>query len=101
MMKIIGGDDSVFEVTKEMARARHHGRMVMLVRWTFLDYCERHHVGEIPLGLFGHGLETADIGMWMREPYMQLYDDKGETKILFQYSDETLRSLYKFIKKLN
>lgn len=92
-------------VTKGLApstvKCRHHQRMIMLVRWTFLNYCERHHVGELPLGLFGHGLESADIGMWMGEPYMQLYDEKGEGKILFQYSTETLKSLYKFIKKLN
>ena len=101
LMKIIGGDDEVFKVTPDMARCRHHSRMVMLVRWTFLRYCQRHRVNELSLDGFGHDLKKADIRMWMDGPYMKLHKVDGGDAILFQYSTETMKELYHYIKGLN
>ena len=102
MKKIIGGfGGGVYEVSPKMAMQRHLGRMIMLVRWTFLDYCERHHCGELSLAGFGCGLQHADIGMWMDEPYMQMYKTGGDGTVLAQYSLDTLKALYHYIKGLN
>ena len=102
MMKIIGGfRDGVYEVSPQMAMQRHYGRMIMRVRWTFLRYCERHRCNELSLDGFGHGLQRATIGMWMDGPYMRMYKTDGQDAILAQYSLETLKELYHYIKALD
>ena len=102
MMKIIGGfGEGVYTVTKEMALQRHLSRMIMLVRWTFLRYCEKHRCSELSLAGFGHGLERSTIGMWMDSPYMKMYDDKGDDMILAQLPLERMKELYKYIKGLD
>lgn len=100
MMKIIGGFGGVCKVSPDMAKCRHFSRMIMLVRWTFLRYCQKHpRRNELSLEGFGHDLQRATIGMWMDEPYMQLYKTDGEDAILAQYSLETMKQLYKYIKQ--
>lgn len=102
MMKIIGGfGGGVYTVTKEMALQRHFCRMILLVRWTFLIYCEKNRCSELSLAGFGHGLERSTIGMWMDSPYMKMYNDKGHDVILAQLSVDTMKELYKYIKGLN
>ncbi len=101
MLNIIGGfGGGVYKVTPETAEFRHRQRMIMLVRWTFLRYCQEHRVNELSLVGFGHDLSKADIHMWMDEPYMKLYKTDGEDRILFQYSLKTLKELYHYIKGL-
>lgn len=102
MMKIIGGFGDVCKVSPELAMCRHFSRMIMLVRWTFLRYCQKHpRCNELSLEGFGHGLQRATIGMWMDEPCMQLYKTDGEDVILAQYSLDTLKELYHYIKALD
>ena len=101
LMKIIGGFlEGNYKVTPQMAESRHISRMIMLVRWTFLRYCEKHYCNEISLEGFGHDLQRAAIGMWMDEPVMKLYKKNGEDRILFQYSAEFMKELYLYIKNL-
>lgn len=103
MMKIIGGFlPGDYHISPEMAMQRHFGRVIMLVRWTFLRYCQKKgRCNELSLEGFGHNLKRATICMWMDEPYMQLYKTDGEDTILAQYSIETLKELYKYIKALD
>lgn len=102
MKKIICNFGGVYKVSPETAKRRHITRMIMLVRWTFLLYCQRHpRCNELPLEGFGHGLQRATICMWMEEPYMQLYKTNGQDAILAQYSLDTLKELYKYIKGLS
>jgi hypothetical protein len=102
MLKIIGGfRDGVYKVTPETAECRHHQRMIMLVRWTFLRYCQRRDLVKVWLDDFGHNLMHARIGMWMDEPYMKLRDNDGQNVILAQLSINTLKALYYFIKNLD
>ena len=102
MMKIIGSfGGGVYTVTKEMALQRHFCRMISLVRWTFLRYCEQHRCSELALEGFGHGLKNSTIGMWMDSPYMKMYNGKGDDVILAQLSIDTMKELYKYIKGLN
>lgn len=102
MRKIIGGFGGVSKVSPDMAKCRHFSRMIMLVRWTFLRYCQKHpRCNELSLEGFGHGLQRATICMWMDEPYMQLYKTDGEDAILARYSLDTLKELYHYIKALD
>ena len=101
MRKIIGDFPRGKYVTPELAMAHHNCRMIMLVRWTFLRYCQKHpRCNELSLEGFGHGLHRATICMWMDEPYMQLYKTDGEDAILARYSLDTLKELYHYIKGL-
>lgn len=101
MKKIIGGfGGGVYRVSPEMAKQRHFHRMIMLVRWTFLRYCQRKNEVKVWLDDFGHNLMHAKIGMWMDEPYMKLRDMDGQNVILAQLSLDTLKKLYHYIKEL-
>lgn len=100
LLKIIGGfGEGNYKVSPEMAEKRHVSRMIMLVRWTFLRYCEKHKCNELSLVGF-YDLQRATIGMWMDEPYMKLYKNNGEDRILFQYSVDFMKELYLYIKSL-
>ena len=99
LLKIIGNFGENYKVTPEMAEMRHISRMIKLVRWTFLRYCEKHKCNELSLVGF-HDLQRATIGMWMDEPYMKLYKNNGEDRILFQYSVDFMKELYLYIKSL-
>ena len=103
MMKIIGGFlPGDYRITPDMAMKRHFGRMIMLVRWTFLRYCQKKaRCNELSLEGFGYGMQRATVCMWMDEPYMQMYKTGGESVILAQLSVETLKELYKYIKGLD
>lgn len=101
LMKIIGGFlEGSYKVSPEMAEKRHVSRMIMLVRWTFLRYCEKHNSSEISLEGFGYDLQRATIGMWMDEPYMKIYKKNGEDRILYQYPVDFMKELYLYIKSL-
>lgn len=102
MKKIIGHFNGVTKGLKyDTVMCRHHQRMIMLVRWTFLDYCERHRCGELSLeGFSGGELKRADIGMWMYEPYMYIHKTNGDAATLFMFSTEKLKALYYYIKSL-
>lgn len=101
MRKIIGDFPPGNYVTPELAMQRHFGRMIMLVRWTFLRYCERKGMTQVWLDEFGHNLMYAKIGMWMDEPYMKMRNNDGRDVILAQLSLDTLKELYHYIKGLN
>ena len=100
MMKIIGDFPPGNGITPKMAMCRHFGRMIMLVRWTFLRYCQRKDLTKVWLDEFGHNLMHAKIGMWMDEPYMKLRNMDGQNVILAQLSLDTLKELYHYIKGL-
>ena len=101
MRKIIGDFPPGNYVTPELAMQRHFGRVVMLVRWTFLRYCQRKNLTVVWLEEFGHNLMNARIGMWMDEPYMKMRDAGGDDIILAKLSLDTLKELYKYIKGLD
>jgi len=102
LMKIIGWSNEVVRgITPEQAMHRYRQRLIMLVRWTFLRYCQRKDLTKVWLDEFGHNLMHAKIGMWMDEPYMKLRDNDGQNVILAQYPIETLKALYHYIKGLN
>ena len=101
LMNIIGyGNEITRGFTPQEAMHRYRQRLIMLVRWTFLRYCEKHRINNLSLENFGHGLKNATIHMWLDEPYMKLYKVDGDDAILFQYSAHTLKELYYYIKSL-
>lgn len=101
-MKIIGHFAGMTKnITPSMAEFRHRQRMIMLLRWTFLRYCQRRDLVRVWLDEFGHNLMHARIGMWMDEPYMKLRDNDGQNVILAQLSIDTLKALYYYIKNLD
>lgn len=101
LIKIIGwGNEIARGFTPQEVMHRYRQRLIMLVRWTFLRYCEKHRINNLSLEGFGHGLKNATIHMWMDEPYMKLYKTDGDDAILFQYSAHTLKELYYYIKGL-
>lgn len=99
LLHIIGSGNTIQKNLTELeVSTRHHGRLVMLCRYTFVDLCERLKTNKIDLPDFNMNISHAEIGIWMKEPYMKLYDKTGKDLILYQFSDNTIKIIYLYLK---
>ena len=86
------------DLTKMEVNTRYHGNLVMLCRYTFVDLCEKFKTNRIDLPDFHRNISHAEIGIWMHDPYMKLYDKNGKDLILYQFSNNTIKSIYLYLK---
>ena len=101
LLHIIGsGNTMQRNLTELEVNTRHHGRLVMLCRYTFVDLCKKLNTNKIDLPDFGVNISHAEIGTWMKKPYMKLYDKTGKDLILYQFNNNTIKIIYMYLKDI-
>ena len=99
LVHIIGSGKTIQRgLTENAVATRHHGRLVLLCRYTFVDLCEKLDMNRIDLPDFSKNISHAEIGTWMEKPYMKIYDKDGKDNILYQYSDEKIKEIYRYMR---
>ena len=101
IIKLIGSGKDIqrdLNRSKMTIATRHHGRLVMLCRYTFVDLCEKYKTNRIDLPDFNRNISHAEIGIWMHDPYMKIYDKNGKDFILYQFNDNTIKTIYLYLK---
>ena len=99
LLHIIGSGNTIQRnLTEHEVNTRYHGNLVMLCRYTFVDLCEKLKTNKIDLPDFNMNISHAEIGIWMKEPYMKLYDKTGKDLILYQFSNNTINIIYLYLK---
>ena len=73
-------------------------RSIQGCRYTFVDLCEKLNTNRIDLPDFHRNIAYAEIGIWMHDPYMKLYDKNGKDLILYQFSNNTIKTIYLYLK---
>ena len=99
LLHIIGSGNTIQRnLTEQEVNTRYHGNLVMLCRYTFVDLCKKLNTNKIDLPDFNRNISHAEIGIWMNEPYMKLYDKTGKDLILYQFSNNTIKIIYLYLK---